>query len=223
MALDLVFLSLQLIYISTNQIFAFIDIFAFWVVFTRYWPSMDFLTIFNLYLLICIFYGTSAKHPPHPNQLEWTQGAFWKLVGSHLSSPSLQFEDLNVIETAVDGGTRFQSKVDCYSRDESTHFEDCQYVVKDIFDPNRLPQVIPTVTCLQKEGHISPEKFRSHGHTKCEEVKLQLPVLRKFSGVEGRGNYTVEFETVSVACLRTVRRSRIRSRTVHRIFPEVPS
>lgn len=211
-----------------SDIFTFIHIFAFRIVSSSYRKNMEFLTIFNLFLLICVFGGLSAKDPPLPTDFKWTHGGFWKLVGSHLFAKnhpisSMQFEDLSGNETVEESNAPSPSKEDCYSSDESTNFEDCKYLVEDMLDANRLPQVISTVTCLQRGGNVSSKKLRFHRHTKCEEVTLEIPVLKKKSGGEGRGNYAVAFETTSVACVRTVRRSRIRSTSAHRIILDVPS
>ncbi|KAF8789226.1 hypothetical protein HNY73_007181 [Argiope bruennichi] len=137
------------------------------------------------------------------------------------SAATLQFPEINGTEKLDLGYNPLPSKEDCYSSEESPRFDHCLYEVKNQNDPNRLPQTMPTVRCLHNRDVIS-KKLRARECTHCEEVKLQVPVLRKKNDGEGGDSYAVAFETTTVACIRTVRTSRIRSKTGHRTTFESP-
>ncbi|CAL1268318.1 unnamed protein product [Larinioides sclopetarius] len=188
---------------------------------------MAFCTIINVFLLISVFDGMSAMDPPETTEMGWSHVALWKMdatsfFAKNRSTSSMHFESRNSNEMVESIDARLTSKEDCFSSEKSPNFEDCRYVVQDRFDADRLPQVISTITCLPTRD-ASQKSLRLLKQTKCEEVKVQYPVLKKQRDDEGRVSFVVAFETTSLACVRTVRRSRIRSRSAHRIFPDVPS
>ncbi|GBL92377.1 hypothetical protein AVEN_174675-1 [Araneus ventricosus] len=136
---------------------------------------------------------------------------------------ALQFQVVNGNETVQNNKSLSESKEDCYFSEDGSYFNDCQSLVEHKSDANRLPQVIPSIRCLLTGVDNSSKRFKCHRRTKCEEVKFIVPVLRKKSVGEGRDSYGITFETTSVACVRTVPSSCIRSKTGHRVFFDGPS
>lgn len=162
--------------------------------------------LFVLFIAFAAFDGLLAEKSSKFSQLEFIEGAFWTMDGSHVldENNSNGFEERNVSESF---DISYVSKRDCYFREERQKFEDCQYQVADTYDANRVPQVMPTVRCIQRKDGFS-RRIRFYQRTKCEEVRIQVPVLKK-NGV----NYKYAFETLSVACVRTALPSKIKTKT----------
>ncbi|KAF8783219.1 hypothetical protein HNY73_013413 [Argiope bruennichi] len=163
----------------------------------------------------------------YASPLECLKGALWKINVSRsldVYSPSVAILHP---ERTLSGIIKINNEPEAYeagnhSKRDSIHFLDCPFELEKKYDENRLPQVISSIKCQQMREKGS-KNIRHRRHTQCEEVKLQVPVLRKNSCVEGRENYSLVWETASVACIRTVRSSRIRSKTAHKIPFDVPS
>ncbi|GBL92382.1 hypothetical protein AVEN_174678-1 [Araneus ventricosus] len=171
---------------------------------------MEFFIVLTVFLQIAAFECPSAQVSHLPSHFQWVNGAIWKMDGSHLfhenhSTAALQVQEVNVIQTMMNSNARSASRDDCYSIEERTYFDDFQSLVEEKFDANRLPQVRSTVRCLKTERNDSWKKRRYLRRTKCDEIKIQMPVLRKKCVGGERGNYAVTFETTSVACVRTVK------------------
>ncbi|GBN53248.1 hypothetical protein AVEN_141559-1 [Araneus ventricosus] len=174
-----------------------------------------------LLLLIAVFHCLLAEISLSSSRLECAKGASWKMDASRLFDVKPQNAARLLPEGNFTDSFKISNKLatydrECDSMEASNNFFDCPFREEKIYDENRLPQVMSTVRCLQTIETYS-KKIRHGRRTQCEEVRLQVPVLRKNSCVEGQENYSLVWETASVACIRTVRASRLRSKPVHRI------
>ncbi|GBL92375.1 hypothetical protein AVEN_174674-1 [Araneus ventricosus] len=190
--------------------------------------EMEFFIVLTVFLLIASIECLSAQDFPHPSNLQWLRGECWKMNGSQLFDENhfiiaLQFQVVTGNETVQNSKSLSASKEEFYFSEDSSYFYDCQSLVEHKSEANRLPQVMPSVRCLQTGIDNSSKRFKCHRRIKCEEVKLIVPVLREKSVGEGRGSYGITFETTSVACVRTVPPPCMRSKTGHRVFFDGPS
>ncbi|KAF8783218.1 hypothetical protein HNY73_013412 [Argiope bruennichi] len=160
------------------------------------------------------------------SQTDCIEGAIWQfsdsqlLAGNNKNTGSLLQNEEGSGNLEVND-THLASDRDCYSNEVRTSFFDCPFRVEETYDANRLPQVISNVRCLQQR--ISNELWRPIG-SHCEEVKLQMPVLRKNGNCSnGPNKYSLVWETATVACIRTVLPSKMISKLAHRVSFGIPS
>ncbi|GBN53245.1 hypothetical protein AVEN_141556-1 [Araneus ventricosus] len=181
-----------------------------------------------IFLFVVLSQCISAQlfHDGLLSKMECIEGAFWQFGDSplfegnnHNTASLLQNEKWN--DSLKLNGTTSASEEDCYFNEVRASFFPCPSRVEEDYDVNRVPQVMSTVRCLQTR--VSNDLLRpivSH----CEEVNLQVPVLRKNNNcVEGPNKYALVWETASVACVRTVLPSSMISKPAHMISVAVPS
>ncbi|GFT63140.1 hypothetical protein NPIL_227361 [Nephila pilipes] len=129
------------------------------------------------------------------------RGAFWITPRFH-SLKEIESAGLNV-ETDAD--------LSCYNAEEEPSLPDCPSFVENMYDPNRVPQWISNVTCLSETSLLAEES----PVTQCEPVTVEVAVLKKTSSLIGQEIFMQAWETVNVACIRTVPASDISSLPGH--------
>lgn len=92
----------------------------------------------------------------------------------------------------------------------------CKSIMFDDFQENRIPQVLSQIKCVSS---LPSFRYRSKRvRTTCEEVRYSMPVLyRNGTGDANVFQYTSTIDSVSVACIK----SRKTSRIVEKMSPDL--
>ncbi|GIY70514.1 hypothetical protein CEXT_359681 [Caerostris extrusa] len=181
----------------------------------------------SIVLSLCLWISTGfclpAEYPfgvvsTEPNPC--IRGSLWN-IGQISSGNFHNFDSVsNGKRKSPTNTTISDVEIDCNSFEVSDPIYDC-FEVEEDFDEDRIPKLLPKVTCVNL--NLPKNARRRQRNTQCEELSVDVPVLRKNACGKESNAYGQVWEKLNVACVRTLRPSRIRSRPAHNIRFQTPN
>ncbi|GIY69673.1 uncharacterized protein CDAR_192761 [Caerostris darwini] len=179
-------------------------------------------------LSLCLWISTAfclpAEYPfdamsTEPNSC--IQGSLWN-IGQISSGNFHGFDSVSNGKSRSPTNTTVSDvEINCDSFEVSDPIYDCAFEVEEDYDEDRIPKLLPKVTCDNLS--LPKNARRRQRNTQCEELSIDVPVLRKCACGKESNDYGHGWEKLNIACVRTLCPSRIRSRPAHNIRFQTPN